>query len=240
MSETLFIADLHLTPTQPLMYHRFLSFLDTRVRKSDALYILGDLFDVWLGDDDDDPVYQKIKSALYEITRCGVPIFIMRGNRDFLLGIDFAQTTACQLIDDPSVITVYGTKYVLTHGDTLCTEDTRYLDFRQRVHLPWLQKLFLLQPLFLRRFLARKIRANSQIKTQTTAKTIMDVTSEGVSSVLETQNAYHLIHGHTHQPAIHRLTVNGQTAYRFVVGDWREDSAIILSCTHDGCQLIDL
>ncbi|MCK5663755.1 MAG: UDP-2,3-diacylglucosamine diphosphatase [Thiotrichaceae bacterium] len=240
MSETLFIADLHLTPRKDIIPRHFLTFLATRARKIDALYILGDLFDVWLGDDDKEPIYQEIKVALHNLTSSGVPIFFMHGNRDFLLGTRFAKLTACQLIDDPHLINLYGTPNLLMHGDTLCTQDIGYLAFRQRVRKPLWQKLFLAQPLLLRRYIAKKIRTNSQAKTQTTTREIMDVTSEAVISALETKGVYNLIHGHTHRPARHQFKLNERIAHRFVLGDWHEDKAIILSCTPDGCKLIDL
>ncbi len=240
MSETLFIADLHLDPKRPRSFNRCLTFLANRARQADALYILGDLFEVWLGDDDDEPSYQQILTALHHLTISGVPVFIMRGNRDFLLGTDFAKATGCQLIDDPYLIDLYHTPTLLMHGDMLCTRDVEYQTFRQQVRDPHWQQHFLAQPLAQRRLLAQHARAHSQAKNQNTAKDIMDVTPDAVISVLKTQGVYHLIHGHTHRPAIHQLIIDGQTAYRRVVGDWRDESAILLSCTPEGCQLIDL
>ncbi len=237
MPETLFIADLHLEPKRPITLHHFKEFLANRVQQADALYILGDLFEVWLGDDQDEPTYQAIQTALHNV-KC--PLFIMHGNRDFLLGTDFAQTTGCQLIKDHHVIDLYGTPTLLMHGDTLCTQDVDYQAFRQQVRHPEWQKQFLAQPLAQRRILAQQARAQSQAKTQSTAEYIMDVTPEAVISALETHGVHQLIHGHTHRPAQHQLTINGQTAYRQVLGDWRDDSAIILSCTPDSCELINL
>jgi UDP-2,3-diacylglucosamine hydrolase len=240
MPETLFIADLHLDPRRPISFTRFKEFLAGRARQADALYILGDLFEVWLGDDEDEPTYQQIKTALHDLTCSGVSVFVMHGNRDFLLGAGFVEATACQLIDDPLVIDLYGTPTLLMHGDTLCTRDVDYQTFRQQVRHPQWQKQFLAQPLAQRRILAQQARAKSQAKTQATGEEIMDVTPDAVMKILETHGVYHLIHGHTHRPAVHQLTVNGQTAYRRVLGDWRDDGAIILSCTADACQLIDL
>lgn len=240
VSETLLIADLHLDPSRPKTISFFLDFVANRVNKAEALYILGDLFEVWLGDDEDEPVYQQILVALQQLTDKNFPVFVMQGNRDFLLGQTFAETTDCQLIDEPYLIDLYGTSTLLMHGDILCTLDTEYQTFRQQVRHPQWQAQFLAQPLPQRRILAQKARSYSITKGQTSAEAIMDVNPEAVMSILEKYQVYNLIHGHTHRPAIHQLTLNGQTAYRRVVGDWRDDSAVILSCTPENCQLIDL
>ncbi|HDN25983.1 MAG TPA: UDP-2,3-diacylglucosamine diphosphatase [Thioploca sp.] len=243
MSETLFIADLHLDPKRPTPLALCLDFLAGRARQAEALYILGDLFEVWLGDDEDEPTYQQVLTALHNLTASGVPVFIMHGNRDFLLGEGFVAATGCQLLDEDHLIDLYGTPTLLMHGDSLCTLDVEYQAFRQQVRNPQWQKQFLAQPLAQRRRLAQQARAYSQTKAQNTAEAIMDVTPEAVISAflaLEKPGVYHLIHGHTHRPAVHQLTVNGQTAYRRVVGDWRDNSAVILICAQDGCQLVDL
>ncbi len=238
MAETYFIADLHLDPKRPIPLTGYLNFLAGRAHNADALYILGDLFEVWLGDDEDEPAYQPVLTALHDLKKSGVPIYVMRGNRDFLLGTEFARASGCELIDDNHVIDLYGIPTLLMHGDTLCTLDVDYQQFRQQVRNPQWQLQFLAQPLAQRRIIAQQARTQSQTKSMTTD--VMDVTPEAVKLALETHNVYHLIHGHTHLPAIHNFTVNSKTAYRRVVGDWRDDSAIILSCTADGCQLIDL
>ncbi|EDN68467.1 UDP-2,3-diacylglucosamine hydrolase [Beggiatoa sp. PS] len=201
---------------------------------------MGDLFEVWVGDDEDEPIYQEILTALHHLTTGGVPVFVMHGNRDFLLGKDFAIATGCQLIDEPYFIDLYGIQALLMHGDSLCTLDIEYQAFRQQVRNPAWQAQFLAQPLAQRRKLAQQARAYSMTKGQTTAEAIMDVTPEAVISVLETAGVYALIHGHTHRPAEHQLEVNGQIAYRWVVGDWQDDTAIIFSCTPENGQLIDL
>ncbi len=237
MPETLFIADVHLAPNRPIPLNYFKEFLTNRVQQAEALYILGDLFEVWLGDDQDEPIYKTIQTALRKV-KC--PVFIMHGNRDFLIGKDFAETTGCKLIKEPYLIDLYGTPTLLMHGDTLCTEDKDYQAFRQQVRHPEWQRQFLAQPLAQRRILAQQARAQSQAKTQSTAEYIMDVTPEAVVSTLKTHQVKQLIHGHTHRPAQHKLTINGQIAYRQVLGDWRDNSAMILSCTPEGCELIDL
>jgi UDP-2,3-diacylglucosamine hydrolase len=240
MSETLFIADLHLDPKRPIVFKLCLDFLANQACQADALYILGDLFEVWVGDDDDTPTYQPIWAALHNLTTSGVPVFIMHGNRDFLLGDDFAAATGCQLIFEPYLLDLYGTPTLLMHGDSLCTLDTDYQAFRQQVRNPQWQTQFLTQPLAQRQQLAQQARAESMTKGQTTAEAIMDVTPEAVIATLETHHVSRLIHGHTHRAARHELDINGNRAYRWVVGEWREDSAIILRCQPDNWQLIDL
>ena len=239
MPETLFIADLHLDSKWPTKTDLSLKFLAGRARQAETLYILGDLFEVWLGDDDDDPNHQLILGALHQLTMAGVAVSVMHGNRDFLLGKDFAKFTGCQLITDPSVIELYGVPTLLMHGDTLCTRDIDYQQFRQRVRQPLWQQQFLAQPLEQRRLLAKQVRTYSQTKTQTTAEVIMDVTTEAVISALEAQGVHQLIHGHTHRAGQHHLEINGLPAYRWVVGAWQQQGATILSCTPSGCQLED-
>jgi UDP-2,3-diacylglucosamine hydrolase len=240
MSKTFFIADLHLDSKQPTPLTLCLKFLASHAKQSDALYILGDLFEVWVGDDDDNPTYQKVLAALHDLTTVGIPVYIMGGNRDFLLGEVFAKKTGCQLIPDPYLIDLYGVSTLLTHGDSLCTLDVEYQAFRQQVRNRQWQKQFLAQPLTQRRIIAQQARTQSQTKSTKTAEIIMDVTSDAVISVLETYGVYHLIHGHTHRPFVHKLKVNGENAIRRVVGDWGDDKAIILKCTPESYQLIDL
>ncbi|HHB91878.1 MAG TPA: UDP-2,3-diacylglucosamine diphosphatase [Thioploca sp.] len=231
--ETLFIADLHLSPSRPDSLKLILEFLSGRAKQAEALYILGDLFEVWVGDDDDEPIYKSVLAALQDLT---IPIFVMHGNRDFLLGKQFTKNTGCQLIPDYHVIDLYGKPTLLLHGDTLCTLDTDYQAFRQQVRKPNWQKFFLSQPLSIRKKLAKEARDSSQAKTKNTNVEIMDVTVEAVNEQLTKYNVTQLIHGHTHRPNCHEVDGN----IRWVVGDWNKDSAIILSCDADGCKLVDL
>ncbi len=231
--ETLFIADLHLSPTRPDSLKLALEFLSGRVKQAESLYILGDLFEVWVGDDDDEPIYKSVLTALQNLT---IPIFVMHGNRDFLLGEQFTKATGCQLIPDYHVIDLYGKLTLLLHGDTLCTLDTDYQAFRQQVRDPNWQQFFLSQSLEIRKKLAKEARNSSQAKTKNTNFEIMDVTAESVHEQLGKYNVTQLIHGHTHRPNCHE--VDGNT--RWVVGDWNKDSAIILSCDADGCRLVNL
>jgi len=240
MPETLFIADLHLTPNHPVSLDRCLAFLTGRAQSVEALYILGDLFDVWIGDDDEESGYQSVITALQQLTQQAIPVFVMVGNRDFLLGSVFSERSGCQLIPDPTIINLYGIPTLLTHGDSLCTADIAYQTFRQQVRQPSWQEQFLAQPLPQRRLLAQQARAQSQTYTQSTTLDIMDVTTEAVTTLLKTHGIHRLIHGHTHRPGRYELRVNHQTAYRCVVGDWQREEIVILRSTMKGCQLLNL
>lgn len=236
-SQTLFIADLHLTPQIPIVLDLFIRFLTQQANQWEKIYILGDLFEVWLGDDEDEPTYQRIIQELYKVTSRDTPIFVMRGNRDFLLGQQFCEMTGCQLIADPTIIDLYGTPTLLMHGDTLCTKDVAYQSFRQQVRDPQWQQQFLAQPLVARRLLAQQARLQSQQYIQQAANDIMDVTQEEVIKVLQQHQVFHLIHGHTHRPAIHEFAIQGQPAWRKVVGAWHEQEQLGLHCSPQGCKL---
>ncbi|EIJ40961.1 UDP-2,3-diacylglucosamine hydrolase [Beggiatoa alba B18LD] len=236
--ETLFIADLHLSPEKTDLAARFQHFLNQRAVKAQALYILGDLFEAWLGDDEEHIFYHNILKQLQQLTEQGVPVTVLHGNRDFLLSTRFAQQTGCQLIEADSLqITLYGTPTLLMHGDTLCTLDHAYQTFRQQVRNPLWQKTFLTYPLAQRRLIAQQARQESQNYQQQTENSIMDVTPTEVVKILEQAKLQHLIHGHTHRPAIHHLTANQQPAYRYVVGDWQTTQAMILVCRPNDWQL---
>lgn len=234
MTETLFIADLHLRPAQLTTY---LTFLREQVPHLDALYILGDLFDIWVGDDD--TAYQAVLTALRDLTTQGIPIFILPGNRDFLLGVGFSANTGCQLLPEETVIHLYGEPTLLMHGDTLCTKDVAYQTFRQQVRNPQWQQRFLAQPLAQRYQLAQQAREHSQTYTQTLANDIADVTMDAVVSVMTTHHVRHLIHGHTHRPILQQLTIAEQTAWRWVLGAWDDQGGVILRCSPTRWQLID-
>jgi len=240
MPETLFIADLHLEPKKPFFIELCLDFLAGRARQADALYILGDLFEVWLGDDNDEPAYKPVLAALHDLTHSGVPVFIMHGNRDFLLGADFFKTTGCQFIEDPYVMDLYATPTVLMHGDTLCTLDTDYQSFRRQVRNPSWRRHFLEQPLAERHKLATQARTISRTRTLKTTEYLMDVTTEAVRAVFEKHGVYQLIHGHIHRHGIYEELVNGKMAHRRVLGEWCDNKAIILSCHPESCRFIDL
>ncbi len=234
---TLFIADLHLTPQAPDSLNRFIQFLTDQAKHWEKIYILGDLFEVWLGDDEDEPAYQQVIQNLRSLTAQGILVFIMRGNRDFLLDQQFSQMTGCQLITDPTVIDLYGTPTLLMHGDTLCTKDTAYQTFRQQVRNPQWQQQFLAQPLIKRRLIAQQARLQSQQYTQQISDDIMDVTQSEVIRVMQQYDVVNLIHGHTHRPAIHQFLINNQNAWRKVVGAWYKQECLGLCYTPIDFQL---
>jgi UDP-2,3-diacylglucosamine hydrolase len=218
----LFIADLHLHDSRPETTQGFYQFLRERARGVAALYILGDFFDVWIGDDDDAPLVSEAARELRTLSDQGTDIFLMHGNRDFLLGNDFARRAGASMLDEGTVIDLYGCPTLLLHGDSLCTGDAEYQAFRQQVRSSAWQTPFLAQPLEARRAIAAKIRAESQNVNSMKAESIMDVTEAEVVRVMEEAGVTRLIHGHTHRPARHPLTINGAPAERIVLGDWHD------------------
>ncbi len=217
---TLFISDLHLDASRPVVTHAFFEFLEGQASNAEALYILGDFFEVWVGDDDDEPFKRQVVEQLRRYSDSGTPLYIMHGNRDFLLGQAFCRETGAQLIDDPTVIDLYDESVLLMHGDSLCTKDADYMAFRQQARSPQWQQQLLAQDLTSRRALAAQLRNQSQSMNSLKADDIMDVTPEEVVNILEQHGLQRLIHGHTHRPACHKLSANGQAAERIVLGDW--------------------
>ncbi|KXU39187.1 UDP-2,3-diacylglucosamine hydrolase [Ventosimonas gracilis] len=216
----LLISDLHLEAGRHDITRGFLDFLEQQAVKAKALYILGDFFEVWLGDDDMSPFAKQIAEALHALSQSGTRIFIMHGNRDFLIGEHFCREAGCTLLADPSLIELSGEKVLLMHGDSLCTEDTGYQRLRFCLRNPlslWLLKHL---PLCLRRSLARRLRKTSRHQTQVKAGNITDVTPDEVRRVMQANGVQTLIHGHTHRPATHVLQINHQPAQRIVLGDW--------------------
>ncbi len=234
---TLFIADLHLQTEEPAITAGFLRFLQGEARHADALYILGDLFEAWIGDDDPNPLHRDIASALKALVDSGVPCFFIHGNRDFLLGKRFARDCGMTLLAEETVLDLYGRNVLIMHGDTLCTDDTGYLAFRAKVHTPWIQTLFLALPLFIRSRIAAKMRAGSKAANSSKSMTIMDVNPQAVISMMEKHHVQWLIHGHTHRPDVHRLTVNGEPAQRVVLGAWHTEGSMV-KVTPEGVELI--
>ncbi|WP_313654504.1 UDP-2,3-diacylglucosamine diphosphatase [Pantoea sp.] len=235
MSRTLFIADLHLCQEEPAITAGFLHFLAREAPHCDALYILGDLFEAWIGDDDPNPLHQQVADALRALP---VPVYFIHGNRDFLLGRRFACASNMTLLPEEQVLTLYGQRVLIMHGDTLCTDDAGYLRFRAKVHKPWIQRLFLALPLRIRKRIAARMRADSKQANQHKSQSIMDVNPDAVISALLRQQVALLIHGHTHRPAIHTLEVQGETAQRAVLGAWHERGSMI-QLDASGIQLIE-
>ncbi|AMR66703.1 UDP-2,3-diacylglucosamine diphosphatase [Aquipseudomonas alcaligenes] len=216
----LLISDLHLEEQRPDITRAFLHFLQTRARQAEALYILGDFFEVWVGDDGMSPFQHDIARALRELSDTGTRIFLMHGNRDFLIGRAFCREAGCTLLKDPSIVHFNGEPVLLMHGDSLCTLDVGYMKLRRLLRNPL--SLFILRnlPLTTRRKLARKLRSESRAQTRMKAREIIDVTPDEVPRIMAEHGVRTLIHGHTHRPAEHALEVSGQSARRIVLGDW--------------------
>lgn len=234
MKPTLFISDLHLSDERPDLTRAFLHFLDTRAAHADALYILGDLFEFWLGDDDDADVSITVVKALKKLTDTGVKLYFTMGNRDFLVGKKFAKQTGCTLLDEETVINLHGKSVLLMHGDTLCTDDVKYLEFRRKVRNPLVQFIFRLLPLSLRKKIFYKVKSDSNTSKQKKNTMIMDVAQKAVTEVMQKHNVIQLIHGHTHRPAIHPEENNH--GKRIVLGDW-DRNGWVLCCDDASCQL---
>ena len=217
---TLFISDLHLEESRPDITEAFLGFLTEKAHGVEQLYILGDFFEAWIGDDERTPLQEQIAAALRAVSDSGTEIFLMHGNRDFLIGHDFCDRAGATLLDDPTVVDLYGTPTLLMHGDSLCTADVEYQKFRANMRNPQWQQMILQRPLADRQQMARQLREISMAKNQGKAETIMDVTPEEVVKDMEAHGVQRLIHGHTHRPAEHHLQANGQPAKRIVLGDW--------------------
>ena len=224
--ETLFISDLHLDSNHPEIQMQFIRFLQQDAIHSDALYILGDLFEVWLGDDDDNPHHQQTITELNKLSS-HTPIFIQHGNRDFLLGELFSVHSNTTLLPDPTTIELYGEPVLIMHGDLLCTDDTEYQNFRKQVRNPNWQKEVLQQPLSQRRLLAKSLREQSYQSTRQKTEDIMDVNDTTVQRYMNSANVTTLIHGHTHRPAIHEFTLKNRKSKRIVLGDWYEQGSVL-------------
>jgi UDP-2,3-diacylglucosamine hydrolase len=217
---TLFISDLHLDPSRPAVTRAFLQLLEHQARCVDALYILGDLFEAWIGDDDDSELNLTVIAALKALSDSGVKLYVMHGNRDFLIGENFCQQTGCQLLDDPSVVNLYGENVLLMHGDSLCTDDAEYMAFRAQCRNPAWQAPLLAMSLEQRRQFSQQLRDQSKEANSNKAEDIMDVNATETQRVLEQHQVALLIHGHTHRPAVHSLQTADGNAQRVVLGDW--------------------
>src|ERR1700744_3066677 len=225
---TLFIADLHLDAARPQITELFERYLASdEARHADAVYILGDLVEAWIGDDDDAELPQRIAQATRALRDSGVPVYFMVGNRDFLLGEDFASRAGLTLLDDGTVHDLYGRPTLLMHGDVLCTDDVAYQTVRKQVRTPEWKANILAMPLAARRAFAAKAREDSRAHTGSTMETIMDVNADPIAEAMRTAGVDRLIHGHTHRPAIHRLDIDGNAAERIVLGDWYGQGSVL-------------
>ena len=234
---SLFIADLHLDPARPQITTLFENYLASdEVRQADALYILGDLVEAWIGDDDDAELPQRIAAATRAVRDAGVPVYFMVGNRDFLLGKRFAGRAGLTLLDDGTVHDIHGRPTLLMHGDVLCTDDIAYQAVRRQVRTPEWQAQILSMPLEARRAFAAKAREDSKAHTGSTMESIMDVNAYAVAAAMREAGVNRLIHGHTHRPAVHRFELDGKAAERIVLGDWYEHGSV-LRVDRDGMAL---
>ena len=236
VTQTLFISDLHLSDERPEITALFLHFLQNDAVKSRALYILGDLFEVWLGDDAVLPGYHMALNGIRALSDSGIPVYFMHGNRDFLIGEDFASKTGCRLLTDPTVIDLDGTPTLLMHGDTLCTDDVEYQNFRMQVRDPVTQRQFLALPISERIAVAQQYRRESRERSQYKTEEIMDVNQTAVTDTMRRHGVYRLIHGHTHRPGVHNFSLDNQDAQRIVLGDWYEQGSV-LRCSLGNCNL---
>jgi UDP-2,3-diacylglucosamine hydrolase len=218
---SLFISDLHLTDERPAANEQFIDFLEGKARAAEALYILGDFFEYWIGDDDlEEPFNAVMAGLLRRLTGGGVPLYLMHGNRDFLIGERFCAATGAQLLADPSVHDIQGVRTLLAHGDTLCTDDVDYQNWRRIARSPQWQREFLAKPRVERRSVIQGLREKSKAVVQAKSAEIMDVNDAAVARAMREHAVTRLVHGHTHRPGRHALTVEGYPAERWVLPDW--------------------
>ena len=236
--KTLFISDLHLCDARPEITNLFLRFIQDIATQAQALYILGDLFEAWLGDDMVLPEYRSAIDAIHSLSTKGIPVYVMYGNRDFLMRESFEQMTGATLIHEPYLIELAGQTTLLLHGDILCTDDVAYQQFRAMVRNPQWQDTLLAKTPEERLSLAREYRAMSQTEMAKKDEAIMDVNQQAVMETLRQNRVQHLIHGHTHRPGIHHFDLDGTPAQRIVLGDWYRHGNY-LECDDKQCRLVD-
>ena len=231
-----FISDLHLQEDRPDITQAFIGFLDTTAKEAERLYILGDLFEAWIGDDLKTELSLIIKEKLSLLNDSSTIIFAMHGNRDFLIGEKFCEDTGITLLDDPCKLELFGKATLLMHGDLLCTKDVDYQEFRNASRDPQWRKEFLNKPIEEREKIAKELRSASKRATNLKNEEIMDVSPEAVEEIMASHNTQLLIHGHTHRPKVHSLKINGTSAQRIVLGDW-DQSAWYIWMDDESCQL---
>lgn len=225
----LLLADLHLDAARPVMLERFQAFCRRAAQRGDPVYLLGDVFEAWIGDDDDGPVARAVTTALAELTGAGAPVWFMPGNRDFLVGGDFLARTGVTWLDDPAIVDLHGVRTLLCHGDTLCTGDLAYQRFRSQVRSPEWREQFLARPLSERRALAAGLRDDSQEATGAKTRDAMDAAPEAIAEAVRTHRAERMIHGHTHRPARHVHEIDGREVERWVLADWYREPAVLVA-----------
>lgn len=222
-----FASDLHLDPTAPEIADRFIRFLAGPAREAGSLYLLGDLFEAWVGDDDPEPAHRGVIAALAALAAGGTLVCVMRGNRDFLIGERFCADTGALLLEDPAIVTIAGARVILTHGDGLCVDDRAYQRLRALVRDPAVRAGFARLSLDQRRRLAGEARAGSRAHLATASEYITDVNPAAVEALFRSAGADTMIHGHTHRPALHESVVDGRPARRFVLGDWHATASVL-------------
>jgi UDP-2,3-diacylglucosamine hydrolase len=233
---TLFISDLHLEADRPEIGEQFLDFLDDEAADAEALYILGDFFEYWVGDDDPDEYYASIKRYLRAFTDSGVPVYFMHGNRDFMIGERFAAETGVTILPDPYPLELYGKSVLLSHGDAMCTDDVEYQQIRAMTRNPEWQSMMLGKPLEERIAIAKHVRAQSQERNKTLSESIVDVNPDAVRETISDHGVEILLHGHTHRPGIHGIEVDDRFAKRVVLGDWYDQGSVV-RWDEDGLEL---
>jgi len=237
----LFISDLHLCRERPEINTLFLRFLRERVPGSDALYVLGDLFEYWAGDDDlAEPLHGEIASALKQVSDSGIPLYFMHGNRDFLVGDEFARATGAKLLEDPTVVDLYATPTLLMHGDTLCSDDVKYQAFRAQIRDPAWQKDFLEKPLAVRKAMIENVREQSAREVKEKPPEIMDVNLDAVAQAFRRHDCARMIHGHTHRPARHVHEVDGQARERWVLTAWYTGGGALEASNYGSIRRVSL
>ncbi|MEJ2128093.1 MAG: UDP-2,3-diacylglucosamine diphosphatase [Woeseiaceae bacterium] len=224
---TLFISDLHLEADRPDIGKQFLDFMETEAKEADDLYILGDLFEAWVGDDDPNTHYFAIKRSLRKLVDSGIPVYFLHGNRDFMVGKDFANETGVKILDDPYKVTMYGRKTLLSHGDILCIDDVQYQRVRKMVRDPDWQATMRAKPLKERLRIAQEARRQSLEQTINKSLEIMDVNQDEVKRVIQEHQVDVLLHGHTHRPAVHDVDLGNRKAKRIVLGDWYTQGSVV-------------
>ena len=234
---SLFISDLHLSTERPDITQAFYEFLQTRAANADALYILGDLFDSWFGDDNPAPLVRQVIDALHTLTQGSTKLYFLHGNRDFVIGKRFARETGCTLLDEHTVITLYGQKILLLHGDTLCTDDLQYQKVRRCIRHPLFLTFANCLPLRLRQKIAAQARIKSQKTNRQKTQQIMDVSPETVKSLMSTYGVSTMIHGHTHRPMCHKVLFNNTEGQRIVLGDWDKKAWVLTASPNDALAL---
>jgi UDP-2,3-diacylglucosamine hydrolase len=236
---TLFISDLHLEPGRPEIGEQFLSFLEGPAREADALYILGDLFEAWIGDDDPSPYYARMKTAIRAVADSGVPVYFMHGNRDFMIGGAFAAEAGVTLLNDPHPLELHGENVLLSHGDALCTDDIEYQQVRAMTRNPDWQAMMMTKSVEERIAFAKQAREQSLARSESMTEEIADVNQSAVEQTIRESGVDILLHGHTHRPAVHPFHVDERPVHRIVLGDWYDQGSMVI-WDEDGPRLEEL